>query len=92
MAQYNTKGIPAALLCLLMLSVFIGCSNGDGDGPAAAETQFTVTATNLTNNQPLSPLAVVIHNVGFEGWEPGISATDGLEVLAESGDPADFLV
>jgi hypothetical protein len=91
MAKYITRAILAAFLSLLMFSVFIGCSNSDSDGPAAVETQFMVTATNLTNNQPLSPLAVVIHTVGYEGWEPGISATDGLEVLAESGDPADFL-
>ena len=92
MAKYITRGILGTFLCLLMFSVFIGCgSDGDNDRSAAVDATYMVTATNLTNNQPLSPLAIVIHNEGYEGWELGSSANDALEVLAESGDPADFL-
>ena len=91
MAKYITRMIPPTFLSLLMFAVFIGCSSDSDNGLAAVEAQYMVTATSLTNNQPLSPLAIVIHNEGYDGWEPGISATDGLEVLAESGDPADFL-
>ena len=94
MAKYITGGILGTFLCLLMFSVFIGCGSNDDnddDRPAAVEATYMVTATNLTNNQPLSPLAIVIHNEGYEGWYLGDAANDVLEVLAESGNPTDFL-
>ncbi len=62
----------------------------------AMEYQYQVTVTNLTNFQPLSPLALVLHETG-QIWQIGQSASTMLENLAESGDNsgvmgADFVV
>lgn len=52
---------------------------------------FAVTVTNLTDNQPFSPLAAVTHEIVYQGVSVGVSASDGLERLAESGDNSAFL-
>lgn len=54
-------------------------------------TSYDVTITNITNHQPLTPIAVVLHQAGYNAWSVGSSATTGLEELAESGSPATFL-
>jgi hypothetical protein len=41
--------------------------------------------TNLTNAQPLSPITVVLHGDAIM-WSIGNAASEGLELLAESGD------
>lgn len=77
----------------LVLSVFValaGCDNDDA-APPAREGSYRVTVTNLTGNQPLSPLGAVIHFAGYTGWEIGSATSAGLERLAEGGDPTDFL-
>jgi hypothetical protein len=77
----------------LFLSVFValaGCDNDDA-APPAREGTYRVIMTNLTANQPLSPLGAVIHFTGYTGWGIGSAASSGLERLAEGGDPADFL-
>jgi hypothetical protein len=74
-----------ALLTLLALAFLAGCSDDD-DG-----AMYSVTTTNITNNQPLSPMAVVVHVDGYTGWDEGNSASSGLEMLAEGGSTTDFL-
>ncbi len=64
-----------------------GCS--DSDHPR--ERTFEVTVTNLSANQPLSPVGVVYHADGFQAWSIGEEASNGLEVLAEGGDNTQFL-
>ena len=54
--------------------------------PPPAMASFDVTVTNLTNGQPLSPLAVVAHQDGYAVFAVGAAATAGLEMLAEGGD------
>ena len=49
---------------------------------------FAVTVTNLTNAQPLSPVAVIGHQAGFSVFAVGSPASPGLEELAEGGDNA----
>ncbi len=46
---------------------------------------FDVTVTNLTNAQPLSPVAVIAHRDGYRVFTVGVAATPGLEELAEGG-------
>jgi hypothetical protein len=46
---------------------------------------YQVTVTNLTYSQPMSPVALVLHNDG-QLWSVGEMATVALENLAESGD------
>ena len=48
--------------------------------PAAA---FEVTTINVTAAQPLSPVAVVAHRDGYRPFRIGVSASKGLERLAE---------
>lgn len=49
------------------------------------EYHYTVTVTNLTNAQPMSPVAVMLHQDGML-WQIGQSASVALETMAESGD------
>ena len=51
-----------------------------------AMASFEVTITNLTNAQPLSPVAVIAHQTGYSVFGIGAAATVGLETLAEGGD------
>jgi len=53
---------------------------------------YEVKVINLTQNQPFSPLAVVLHNDAFTPWAVGSSASLGLEELSESGDNSMFLI
>lgn len=58
--------------------------------PEPVVTTFEVTVTNLTNAQPLSPIAVVIHGEG-NLWTLGESASEALEIMAEGGMNGDLL-
>jgi len=57
----------------------------------ATTYDLTVKVTNITNGQPLTPAAVVLHKLGYSGWAIGTAASAGLEKLAESGSPTDFV-
>lgn len=59
--------------------------------PAPAEAVFEVSATNLTVAQPLSPLAVLIHDQGIAAFALGEPASLGIEVMAEGGDNSELL-
>jgi hypothetical protein len=73
--------------------IAVGCSS-DNDGgsvvtpppPPPAMASFEITVTNLTNGQPLSPVAVIAHQSGYSVFSVGTAATAGLEELAEGGD------
>ncbi len=54
--------------------------------PPPAMASFDVTVSNLTNAQPLSPAAVIAHQVGYSYFAVGFPATAGLEQMAEGGD------
>lgn len=58
--------------------------------PTPVEYSYKVTITNLTYAQPLSPLAVVLHN-DSKMWMIGETASIALEKLAEGGDNSDFI-
>ncbi len=47
---------------------------------------FDITAINLTNAQPLSPVAVIGHTDAYAVFSVGEAATAGLEEMAEGGD------
>ncbi len=59
--------------------------------PAPPNAVFNVTVTNLTNAQPLSPVAVIAHYPGFSLFTVGEPATVGLEELAEGGSNGGLL-
>lgn len=54
--------------------------------PPPAMASFDVTVTNLTNGQPVSPVAVIAHQDGYSVFTIGSPATVGLETMAEGGD------
>ena len=53
--------------------------------------EYSVTVTNLTHNQPLSPVAGILHASSFSAWQVGEVASDAIEKLAEGGDAGDLL-
>jgi len=83
-------GVSIAAISLITAS---GCSDSDNDDIVIdkPELSFEVTVTNLTSNQPLSPIATVIHEDSYNPWAIGSSASEGLELLSESGDGGQFL-
>ncbi len=80
-------------LLVLFASLWLyGCDNGSGPTspppppPPPAMASFDVTVANLTNAQPLSPIAVIGHQSGYAVFAVGTAATTGLEEMAEGGD------
>jgi len=60
--------------------------------PAPVSLEYEVSVTNLTLAQPLSPLAIFIHDGAQAGvFSIGSPATEGLEMLAEGGDNSALL-
>lgn len=57
--------------------------------PPPVDVSYDVTVTNLTNAQPLSPVAVVLHDEG-NLWTIGEPASAALEQMAEGGDTAEL--
>jgi len=54
--------------------------------PPPPAATYTVTVTNLTNAQPLSPVGVIAHQAEYAVFAVGSPASQGLEELAEGGD------
>jgi len=75
--------------------VLSGCgSDSDDDMGTTVESmpaQYSVTVTNLTASQPLSPIAVVMHSSDWQSFMTGEPASLELEHLAESGDNSSYL-
>ena len=82
---------------LISIGLLMAACNDSNPPPAAPPpnpnplTQFTVTVTNLTNAQPLSPAAVTVHEPTFRFFDIGAAASPGLETLAEGGDNTDLI-
>lgn len=85
----RTHPLTGAGLTALAAIAIAGC-NGDDD-PFAVTARFEVTTTNLTAGQPLSPPALVLHRADYTPFTTGMTASQGLEVLAEGGANGDFL-
>ena len=96
------KRLLIASIVLLVSACGGGNNNGSpGAAPAAAPTpppepepvnaMFSVTTTNLTVAQPLSPLAAILHDDAQGAFVIGEPASPGLEVLAEGGDNSELL-
>jgi len=103
--QANRSMFSKALVASALTLALSACSDDDNTQaiepppvvvtppPTPVEYSYTVTVTNLTNAQPLSPIAVLLHgNTGENAmWKTGARASVPLEKLAEGGDNADFL-
>lgn len=89
MKKHSTFIMATFLLATLVLQ---GCSdNDDKPGAGATKRSYEVTVVNLTNNQPFSPVAAIMHGAAYQGMTLGGAASAGLEQLAESGDNSSFL-
>ncbi len=86
--QIKPFSVISGLMIVLLLN---GCSSDSDDEMTTLPTiptamyKFQLEVTNLTNAQPLSPVAFVVQPDG-QLWQIGSMASDALEVLAESGD------
>ncbi|MFT7560391.1 MAG: hypothetical protein ACI93R_002311 [Flavobacteriales bacterium] len=54
---------------------------------SVTRVSFEVVLQNVTQNQPIAPAAVLLHDDAYKAWQIGQSASIGLETLAESGSP-----
>ena len=84
-------GIGFSVFSLAFMSA---CSDSDNDNDGVKVgtlNGYELTVTNLTSNQPLSPLAVAIHNSNYTAWTIGVEPSLGLEKLAEEGSTTEFL-
>ncbi len=78
---------------LLLLSACNDSNNNDEvmvTPPPPIIYSYEISVTNLTQAQPMSPIAVMLHNDG-DFWQVGTSASTALEKLAESGDNSELL-
>lgn len=76
----------------LVAGLMSGCSDSSDSTNTPAMNDYEITVTNLSSNQPLSPVAVVVHEASYSAWAIGSTSTVGLEHLAEGGDNSTFLV
>ncbi|PHI34977.1 hypothetical protein CBQ28_21760 [Pseudoalteromonas sp. GCY] len=89
-----------AKLALIAMSTLLLSACGDNDNnmvmpeppvePEPVEYEFAVTITNLTHAQPMSPIAVLLHQSGHY-FTVGMPASEALEQLAEGGSNSDIL-
>ncbi len=83
------------VLPLMGAALLSGCDN-DNDAPPPivivppTPMIFEVEVSNITHNQPFSPVALVLHESGGM-WTLNQPASDALELMAESGDNSGLL-
>jgi len=71
---------------VVVTMVLAGCNDNK-----STVSEYSVQIMNLTDNQPLAPVAVVLHQSGYHVFSAGTAASPALELLAESGDPVDII-
>lgn len=80
--QHKLK-IVGVMLTSLAVSACGGSNNSSGSTPV--NKVYQVTLKNITANQPLSPVAIIIHKPAYQVWQAGHPASIALENLAEGG-------
>ncbi|WP_455208100.1 spondin domain-containing protein [Kaarinaea lacus] len=91
MTKYPTDkaiNLPIVVVLLLFLTA---CSHDDDKDMMQSMAIYEIAVTNVTNGQPLTPIAVVAHTAGYQPWVLGNAASTGLEMLAEGGDVTQFI-
>lgn len=95
MKYLNRKAgtLAIAILSASLLSACGGSSNNDNDDVSndTETASYSITVTNLTSNQPLSPLFAQLHSREYSAWKVGTAASENLEKLAEGGDNSALL-
>jgi len=57
----------------------------------APEQEYSISITNLTHSQPLSPPVAMLHKKKFSFWSIGEEASEALEIMSEGGDGSGLL-
>lgn len=94
--------IPLTLAVVAATVLLQGCFHNDDDNtttPAPTPTptpvpdtrQFQIDVTNLTQNQPITPVALVLHRAAYQPFMVGEQSSVALETLAEAGDNSAFI-
>nr|WP_136250756.1 spondin domain-containing protein [Ningiella ruwaisensis] len=87
------KRFSNVLMIALLASALAACGGDNDDNtaeqpvpepPAPVSVTYELTITNLSNAQPLSPVALILHSEG-NLWTVGQSASQALEQMAEGG-------
>ncbi|MFB9217901.1 spondin domain-containing protein [Vibrio sinaloensis] len=78
------------LLVAASVGLLAGCPSSDDDDKTKSY-RYTVNVANQTANQPMSPLAVLVHNSDYQLFDVGQSASVELEYLAEGGSNAELI-
>ncbi|CAM4141548.1 spondin domain-containing protein [Vibrio agarivorans] len=78
------------------LAIIAGCHHNDDDNNVSALSdeatmRYSVSVSNLTVNQPMSPLAILTHTGDYSLFEVGSAASVELEYLAEGGSNAELI-
>ena len=90
--------LKTSLLALVIATTLLsGCGDDDDvvvvpepTPPVVVMQTFTVTVTNLTANQPMSPMILAAHSAEASLWQAGEKASVAIEKMAEGGDTADI--
>lgn len=86
--KFNRTGL--STLALLLSGFYLtGCGSSSSSPPAPAS--YEVTVVNATSNQPLSPVAVILHSDAYAAWDVGTAASTDIENLAEGGSNSQLL-
>lgn len=86
------KNLSSLTVFLLMIGGTLLLSGCGGDDDHSTRTaSYDIELVNLTANQPLSPMAVILHDGDYSAWQQGVASGSGLEQLAEGGSPAILL-
>jgi len=72
-------------------SVSVSSEAASSSVAATTQVTFAVEVQNLTAGQPLSPIAVVLHEPNYHLFELGAAASVAVEKIAESGNASDLL-
>lgn len=81
MLKMNQRSITMLMITVTSL-LLAGCDDDDDATMATLE----ISATNLTNAQPFSPLALVVHQGDYVPFDVGAAVDGETEELAESGN------
>jgi hypothetical protein len=87
--------IPITLAVAMTTATMLGCSSDNDAIPVSPgvtdSTQFQIDVTNLTHNQAISPVGVMLHSSSYQPFTVGVAASAALEMLAEGGNNSPLL-
>lgn len=84
----RTAMVSAAIGTSLLLT---GCGSSSSHDSTVDMRTYEISVSNVTANQPFSPIAVILHTPGYQAWVDGEAASTALEMLAEAGDNSSLL-